>query len=347
MKVVIAGTGLIGSERLAALNKIAQATNNQISIAAVVEPDAQRLAQASGKYNVRGVADIGAALALEPDWVFVCTPHAIAPSVIAHSLSAGANVLVEKPLGRSLAECDSILKQKPDNLRIAVGFNYRFYQGIEALIRDAKSGIFGNLISVNMVLAHGNAPGMEKSWKLDPIQCGGGCLIDPGVHLLDIAQRLSVEDLHVVGGKYWSGFWNTGIEEEVHLLLGNRANTIFNIQISLNRWRSQFRLEVNGTEGYGVVEGRGRSYGPQSYRTGKRWAWQAGGTQADSEVFKLHSYPAEDSFIRETSSLFGPELANKVLGVNPSQTVCNETEGAEVMRLLDQARVTLGLPLSH
>jgi predicted dehydrogenase len=347
VKVVVVGSGLIGAERIVALKKIAQATDNQISIAAVVETDAQRLAQVSEKHEIHGVTDIGAALAMQPDWVFVCTPHAVAPKLISLSLRAGANVLVEKPLGRSHAECESILAKKPGDLRLAVGFNYRFYQGIEAIIHDARMGTFGKLISVNMVLAHGNAPGMEKSWKLDPFQCGGGCLIDPGVHLLDIAHRLSESELTVTGAKYWSGFWNTGIEEEAHLLLENSANTIFNVQVSLNRWRSNFRLEVNGTEGYGVVEGRGRSYGPQSYKTGKRWAWQSGGTQAESEVFYLPPYLAEDSFIRETATLFGPEIARKVLGVSPSQTVCNEIEAASVMRLLDEARVTLGLPSSH
>ena len=347
MNVVVVGTGLIGSERIVALKKIADATNGQVSVAALVETDSQKLALATDKHGIQGLADIGSALAMKPDWVFVCTPHAVAPKLISLSLKSGANVFVEKPLGRSLAECNSILFEKPENLRLAVGFNYRFYQGIEALINDARVGVFGKLISVNMVLAHGNAPGMEKSWKLDPVQCGGGCLIDPGVHLLDIAHRLSENELSVMGGRYWSGFWKTGIEEEAHLLLENQTNTIFNVQVSLNRWRSNFRLEVNGTEGYGIVEGRGKSYGPQSYKTGKRWAWQSGGSQAENEIIQVPSYHAEDSFIRETASLFGPEIAHKVLGVLPSQTVCSEIEAASVMRLLDQARVTLGLPLSQ
>ena len=28
-----------------------------------------------------------------------------------------------------------------------------------------------------------------------------------------------------------------------------------------------------GTEGYGIIEGRGRSYGPQKYIKGERWGW--------------------------------------------------------------------------
>lgn len=74
--------------------------------------------------------------------------------------------------------------------------------------------------------------------------------------------------------------------------------TIFNTQISLNRWRSTFKIEVNGTEGYGVVEGRGKSYGPQSYRTGTRWGWQSGKSQAQSEILMVDKDPCEDSFLQ-------------------------------------------------
>src|ERR1035441_4976780 len=75
--------------------------------------------------------------------------------------------------------------------------------GIRQAIRDALSGQFGTLINVSMVLGHGGAPGMEKGWKLDPIRAGGGCLIDPGIHLLDLCNLLAPEGLEPVGGTEW------------------------------------------------------------------------------------------------------------------------------------------------
>ena len=74
MKVIVVGTGLIGSERIAALKKISEATNSQVSIAAIVETDAQRLAQATSKYGVPGVANMATALAMKPDG-FLSVPH--------------------------------------------------------------------------------------------------------------------------------------------------------------------------------------------------------------------------------------------------------------------------------
>ena len=70
-------------------------------------------------------------------------------------------------------------------------------------------------------------------------------------------------------GGCWSGFWKTGIEEDCHLLLGGKVIPSIDISVSVVRWRSTFRIELLGTEGYGLVEGRGRSYGPANLSKGR------------------------------------------------------------------------------
>jgi hypothetical protein len=122
-------------------------------------------------------------------------------------------------------------------------------------------------------------------------------------------------------------------------------NTIFNIQASLNRWRSNFRLEINGTDGYGVVEGRGRSYGPQSYRIGKRWGWQTGLNQADSEELLISSDPSNDSFMQETAMLLGIDIQGFDLKYD-QLNVCNHIQAQRTMNLLDACRKSLNLPTS-
>ena len=242
--------------------------------------------------------------------------------------------MLEKPLGRSLKECDEIITSTESVSKLHVGFNYRFYDGINAALRDAKNGVFGKLISVKFTLAHGNAPGMEKSWKLNKDRCGGGCLIDPGVHILDLMLLLSSGTLKIDGMSKWSGFWNTGIEEEVHLLLSDEMQTIFTADISLNRWRSKFSMELNGLEGYGVVEGRGRSYGPQSYRRGKRWGWQSGVNQSDSEELIIGSHAADNSFYNETKQLLGFEVS----GSDNTIRVSDAVSSRRVMDLLERIK---------
>lgn len=343
MKIAVIGGGLIGMERLNSLTALTEKYESQaVKITCVVDPDVGRLDKIKDQFSCEVSTHLDDALSTSPDWVFICTPHDSVLNIAKLCLSRQSSVLIEKPLGRTLKECDQILALVPNESQLAVGFNYRFYPGIHAAITDALNGEFGELISVNMVLGHGNSPGMEKSWKLDPIKCGGGALIDPGVHLLDLALLLAKDGgLEVVGGKTWSGVWNTGIEEEIHVVLKSQSDTIFNIQASLNRWRSTFRLEINGTKGYAVVDGRGRSYGPQTYRKGQKWGWQSGKNQSESEIVVVDSHPANDSFTDETANILG---LNSVQSDGSSKiNACNTHEGRNVMCLLDQIRVKLGM----
>jgi len=332
MKIGIIGGGLIGQERLQAIEYITKNIDNNIKLLCVFDSNKDVLEKIKQKYNIPTVSFIDEMWLLKPDWVFICTPHDMIKPLIKLAFQNGTNILVEKPLGKSLEECNEIISCKPDNLKLHVGFNYRFFAGVEALLKDCSENKFGKLISVNMTLAHGNAPGMEKSWKLDPIKCGGGCLIDPGVHLLDLILNMSSGNVSVENVKSWSGFWNTGIEEETHLLLSDSNGTIFNTQISLNRWRSTFKLEINGTEGYGIVEGRGRSYGNQSYRTGVRWGWQSGKSQIDSENIVVENYNCVDSFIKETISVLN------LSDCNSTSKACDYNEAKNVMSLLNECQ---------
>lgn len=339
MKILIVGGGLIGQERLIALKKIALDYSKKFDITLVdinesITNDIKKI------YEIKVNNNLHDELVKNPDWVFISTPHSVSPDIAVESFNYCKNIVVDKPLGRNLEECKKILEAKPDDVNLHVGLNYRFFLGINLILNHIKNNLFGDLISVNMVLGHGNSPGMENSWKLDPVMCGGGCLIDPGVHLLDIALLISKSNLMPTGGISYKGFWNTGIEEEAHVVLVNEENTIFNIQTSLNRWRSDFRLEVNGTKGYGVVTGRGRSYGNQSYRTGKRWGWKSGKSQSESETYHLKNYDADDSFYECMVALL--ELPSWKIH-NSEIYPCDDLAGLKIMQLLKQCRNKLKL----
>src|SRR5579864_5874536 len=130
MKIAIIGAGLIGCERIEAIQYICKNIDDSVSISAVCDPNATTLEKIKTKYNVPVVSNMKDALLTQPDWVFVCVPHDVAPSIIKAAFDIGANVLAEKPLGRSLKECQNIVDHKPSHCKLCVGFNYRFYDGI-------------------------------------------------------------------------------------------------------------------------------------------------------------------------------------------------------------------------
>jgi predicted dehydrogenase len=276
-------------------------------------------------------------LAIKPDWVVVALPHDVAVSVTLQCLKHGCRVILEKPMGRDMAEARMLYEAGGD--RLYIGFNYRFFAGIRHALQDMRAGKFGEIIGVDFLLGHGSAPGIEKTWKLDPIRAGGGCLIDPGVHLLDLCQVLAPGKIEIAGATTWDGFWKTGIEEDVHLLMKSGKMTI-SARVSIAYWRSTFRLEITGTEGYGIVTGRGRSYGPQVYTTGPRWGWQNAANQAASEI-KVLETDGRDSFTAETEALLFPETDGDIWP--PPGTAA---EALAAMDLLDRSREKLGLTRS-
>jgi len=341
MNIVIVGAGLIGKERIKALEILKKESLSNIQIIGVVDPIFEGKTEdfiLDVKYNVyTNLQILFVSVSKKVDWVFICTPHFETADAAITALDSGANILVEKPLGRNIDEFDEIIKHKKDSQVINVGFNYRFFTGVSLLLEDAIKGVFGQIISVNMVLAHGNSPGMEKSWKLNPELCGGGCLIDPGIHLIDLAMILSKGSLKAESFLNWDGFWKTGIEEEVHLLASDNNRTIYNFYISLNKWRSTFRIEINGINGYGVVEGRGRSYGNQKYIRGSRWGWSKSISQAESEIVILDSYKADDSFISETRNV----LLHSRKGENSPQNnqiikIADESDNYLSLKFIDE-----------
>jgi predicted dehydrogenase len=239
---------------------------------------------------------------------------------------------MEKPMGRNLLEAEKLVAADAHGPgRLHVGMNYRFFAGIRQCMGDIYTGRFGQLVSCRMSLGHGGAPGDEKTWKLDPLRAGGGCLIDPGIHLLDLALLLA-NDASVDSADGWSGFWRTGIEEECRVMLSSSAVPLISLDVSVVRWRSQFAFEISGTEGYGIVTGRGRSYGPQVYRRGERWGWKAGSSQAESEV-EVSRTDGSESFRDELRALLADDC--------DQPTPCDAAQARRAMALLEEARERL------
>lgn len=331
IKVCQIGAGLIGKERITALLELAK-TGKNLELCAVYDPHLKEKPELLQKNNLPLTNSVEEVFSANPDWVFIATPHNIAVELAKNFLSHGINVLVEKPLGRNLAEAEKVLAAQVREDQLFVGCNYRFYEGIHSALMDLRRNIFGNVISVNMVLGHGGSPKDKTSWKLDPEKAGGGVLIDPGIHLLDLCQCMFGERIEVKDVLSWSGFWKTGIEEEAHTLMQS-GSSIVNLQLSVTRWRSTFRIEINGDEGYGIVEGRGRSYGKQRYIRGKRWGWQSGKPQKETEELVVET---------DGDRVFQNEL-NALLFGSPAGAIgpCNGKEAVASMKLLESCRKKL------
>jgi predicted dehydrogenase len=328
MKTVnIIGAGLIGQERLKAVAKL-QSRGLNVRVGWVHDPFQPRLAELASTHHFEIDPDIDAFLARPADMVIVACPHDIATEHTCRALLEGHLVLLEKPIGRNLQETNRIADAANHGRGLFVGLNYRFMPGVAALIADWHARRFGDPISLRLDIGHGGKPGDEKTWKLDPVRCGGGALLDPGIHLLDLCSLLTGPTLEIQAAGAWQGFWKTGIEEDVQLFLRNGPVNA-TIGISVVRWRSHFEIFALGTDGYGHVTGRGRSYGRQCYRRGLRWGWQHAKDQASSEEVVVDD-ACEESFADELAACLGLS--------SPTTPPANLETGLAIMRLYQNIR---------
>lgn len=141
---------------------------------------AQRAAAAANA--AYATTDYGEILAdPDVDAVFIATRHDLHAEMAAAAARAGKHVFVEKPLGITVAECETVLEAVEETgALLTVGFNRRFAPTSQAL-KAAVAGTAGP----KMVTYRVNAgPLPPNHWLLDPA-IGGGRLVGEGCHFFD------------------------------------------------------------------------------------------------------------------------------------------------------------------
>src|SRR3954471_14142894 len=101
----VIGCGTISIVHLGAMRSL-----DGIDLVGVCDTDADRAAAAGREHGVPWFTDHAELLeVLRPEVVHVCTPHDQHVAAAIDSLDAGASVLVEKPVGHTVAEAERLI----------------------------------------------------------------------------------------------------------------------------------------------------------------------------------------------------------------------------------------------
>ena len=176
------GLGWIGRHRMQVM-----ADAGDIDIVALADPDAAAVrAAAEHAPGAATGADLEAVLGERPDGVVIATPSALHAAQAIRALEAGAAVFCQKPLGRDRAETAAAVAaaRRADRL-LATDLSYRHAAAFVALRDLIRSGDLGRVHAVDLTFH--NAYGPDKPWFRRRDLSGGGCLIDLGIHLVDMA----------------------------------------------------------------------------------------------------------------------------------------------------------------
>jgi predicted dehydrogenase len=169
------GVGWIGRKRLDALVAAGAA-----EATAVFDPAG---ADVPGAETTASLDEL---LALDVDGVVIATPSALHAEQAIAALERGLPVFCQKPLGITANETRGVVDaaRRADRL-LGVDFCYREVKAARKLKEVVDAGELGDVFAGELVFH--NAYGPDKEWFYDVELAGGGCVIDLGIHLVDLA----------------------------------------------------------------------------------------------------------------------------------------------------------------
>lgn len=183
--VAIVGAGNIGAAYAGAIDASAL-----LSCAAIIDVEPRRGQELAERVGAVALRDLDGLRESELcDFVLVCTPPSLHETHVVSALTAGLDVLCEKPFAIGLDSARrmfGVAEARGRMLAMASKFRY-----VDDLIRAKEliaDGCIGEPVTAEVKFA--SAVDMSDRWNSVPAISGGGALIDNGTHAVDIIRYL-------------------------------------------------------------------------------------------------------------------------------------------------------------
>jgi predicted dehydrogenase len=247
--IAIVGLGSQGQEHLHAV----RASALPVQLVAVVDPrgvpEGVVVPAGCGVYSA--VEDL-------PDRVqavVVATPPVTYRELVPGLLKAGKHVLLEKPLGISLAESLEFTDLAIGNRRVLMpAVQRRFHPAYQCWSQWRERVGHTLEAQVGIKIKHEGA-----GWRSDIQLAGGGALFDLGFHAIDLVQQL-FGDVRLVSACFFDGLDRpsyTGMDVKADLLLETETFQPIRVVVERAAPEKQEQVQIRGTLGTLTV-GRGR-----------------------------------------------------------------------------------------
>ena len=165
-RVALIGAGTIGSVHARHWRQVPGA-----EIVGVLDPDAEA-ARAAGP----AFSDWNTLLSqTKPDIIDICTPTPLHRDYVERAAAAGKAIFVEKPMARTLADCDAMIAAvEKASVPAMSGHVLRFFSEYAAAKRLVDAGGVGTPAAIRTARM-GGLPAWSR-WYADPAQSGGVAL---------------------------------------------------------------------------------------------------------------------------------------------------------------------------
>jgi predicted dehydrogenase len=182
LRVAVVGCGAVAERyHLPAL-----VASPDVEVTALVDPSVERASTLARRANAAHTLSSHRELAGHIDLAVVAVPNALHESIACDLLAAGVHVLVEKPMARTVAECDRMIAAAAAAQTVlAVGHDFRFFP-VARFARDWFAA--APLGPIRRIDVRQSAASRWPSVVPDVLsrKAGGGALITFGIHIVDL-----------------------------------------------------------------------------------------------------------------------------------------------------------------
>jgi len=249
----IVGCGVIAPFHARAISDLPNAR-----LVAVMDLHEERAAQRGAEFGVDHSTAIEDVLRRpDVDVVCVCVPSGRHTEVGVQAARAGKHLVVEKPIDVTLGAADRLIAAcRASGVQLTVISQHRYDLGVRRLRELLDSGRLGRPILGDAVIKwyrtqeYYDSGGWRGTWALD----GGGCLMNQGVHYVDLLQWM-MGPVDSVSARFSTAAHEIEVEDVVVAALRFRSGALGSLEASTAVYPGlPERLEVTGTGGTVIIE---------------------------------------------------------------------------------------------
>jgi predicted dehydrogenase len=247
-KLTMLGTGLIGTFYTQTLH----GQRSRDRVVNVYSRSAERAKAFAKEWDIpRWSDDLKKAVRdPESEIVVVGIPNSVHKEAVKLTAEAGKAVLCTKPLGRTAAEALEMLRAV-EKAGVFAGYLEDLVYTPKTLkaLTSTRKGAIGRILWTRSRETH---PGPHSAWFWDPVQSGGGAIIDMGCHCIEIGRSFIGKDKRPLRAFCWGATQVHPIEAEDHAigLVEYEGGAVSQFEVSWTfRGGMDLRDEVSGTEG--------------------------------------------------------------------------------------------------
>ncbi|MCX7800223.1 MAG: Gfo/Idh/MocA family oxidoreductase [Fimbriimonadales bacterium] len=252
VRLGVVGCGAIFPTHADAIQRIGCA-----ELAAVHDVLPERTEAAAAKYGCHASPTLEDLLQ-RVDAVSVCVPSGLHAEVGILAARAGRHVLVEKPIDTTLPKAERLVRACEEaEVRLGVISQHRFANDIQAARSAVQGGLLGPMLAGDAYIkwfrtqVYYDSGDWRGTWDLD----GGGCLMNQGVHYIDMLQWI-MGPVRAVRACCRTLAHDIEVEDVANALLEFESGAVGVLQGSTSCFPGfAERLELHGRHGTIVIEG--------------------------------------------------------------------------------------------